>query len=513
MLKEVTKYFLILLLTLIIILLLLLVMKGRRGDPIYYQNPDSSNKQVGGPFESSGTTSRYALTEAIVENNTLFFTEEQARFSAPDFVQYNDRFFSIFTPGVSFLAIPFFIVGKQFGLPQIGAFSLNLLVSVINVLLVSKIVNKLGGSLIISLLTGFIFLFATNALSYSLTLTQHPLSAMVILLALLNIFSERTLLKNILLGIIAGIGFLVDIPILIVISPVLLYVLYKHFNIKKLESNKYKVNVRFVFLGLIIGLLPLIILYGWYNYQLTGSYTKIGQRIGRSEYFQPEAYKEKLRLERESGGVVKKSLPFKTRNQIYNLYILLISNERGLLIFCPIVFVGVLGFLLLSRQKDYKDYSFVYISVILTNIVVYSLFGAYGGWSFGPRYLIPGVAVMVIGTGLALDKYKKKIWFIPFFLLLTGYSIGVNVLGTMTTTQVPPKVEAINLPSPIPYTYEYNWQLMTKKNLNSSLVYNLYLKDKISSLDYALIYTSCVFGIVLLLYVLSLKEKNVSNQL
>lgn len=95
-------------------------------------------------------------------------------------------------------------------------------------------------------------------------------------------------------------------------------------------------------------------------------------------------------------------------------------------------------------------------------------------------------------------------------MMLAMYSIGVNVLGAMTTTQIPPKVEAVNLPSPIPYTYEYNWELMTEKNLNSSLFYNLYLSDKLSSRDFALLYASAAFGLVMILYLASIFENHAS---
>jgi len=99
------------------------------------------------------------------------------------------------------------------------------------------------------------------------------------------------------------------------------------------------------------------------------------------------------------------------------------------------------------------------------------------------------------------------LWFIPIFVVLAAYSIGVNVLGVMTTTQIPPKVEALNLPNPIPYTYVYNWQLMTERNLNSSLVYNLYLSDRLTSCDYSLLYAGFVFGIILILYTALIFER------
>src|SRR3989304_7035015 len=103
-----------------IVLLLGFAVKGDKGDPIYYQTEKKTN--VGSPFESTNTNSRYALVEAIADYGIFFFTDEQAKFSSPDLVLYNGKYFSIFTPGVSFVAVPFYIVGKLLAIPQLFTF-------------------------------------------------------------------------------------------------------------------------------------------------------------------------------------------------------------------------------------------------------------------------------------------------------------------------------------------------------------------------------------------------------
>src|SRR3990167_3078930 len=81
------------------IFLLGMSVKGDIGNPIYFQT--EKDRVVGGPFESTNSTSRYALVEAIVENGTVLFNHEQAQFSAPDLVSFDEKLFTIFTPGVS----------------------------------------------------------------------------------------------------------------------------------------------------------------------------------------------------------------------------------------------------------------------------------------------------------------------------------------------------------------------------------------------------------------------------
>lgn len=445
---------------------------------------ESGNKKVGGPFESSGTTSRYALVEAMAEDKTFFLNEERARFSAPDIVDYKGKLFSIFTPGVSFFSLPFYFLGKFIGQPQLVTFLSTVLLAVVNLILIVVLARKLGSGLYSALLAGFIFLFGTNALAYSVTLTQHHLSTTLILLAFLNIFGQRTWWKNIFFGAFYGAGLLVDIPNAIMLVPFGIY----------LFTFKSKI------FSVAIGLLPFLILFAWYNYQLTGSYTKIGQTIGRSDYFQPPELKEKPNPERLK-------FPFNTRDQLYNLNLLFISNERSWVYFSPIVLIGFFGLYLVNKKQRYKYPVTAAVAVVSADVIIYSMFGAEGGWAFGPRYLIPAAAILCAATGPALEKYRRNIWFILIFLVLAAYSLGVNIIGAMTTTQIPPKVEAVNLVNPIPYTYEYNFQLIDK-NFTSSLIYNFYLSKILSVKEFIYVYYAMALVAIVSVYLLVLREKN-----
>ena len=460
------------------IFLLLLAVKGK-GSPIYYQSFSERETVPGGPFESSGSTSRYALTESIVEDGTLFLNEERAKFAAPDVSKYNDKYFSIFTPGTSFLGVPFYFLGRLVGLPQLITYLSTGVLSLLNVFLVVKLARKLGAGPYSSLLAGFVFLFATNALSYALTYTQHHASTTLILLALLNVFGERTLLKNIWLGILIGAGLLVDIPNGIMMAPIVAWVVFKHFY-QRQGKSKVNISIKLNIVGIAIGLLPLLALFGWYNYELTGSYTNLAQNIGRTLDFADKADTQVSENETVTLEQPKFRLPYSSRNQLNGFYILLISDERGLFYYSPIVLLGVVGMFLLYRAKGKNDVLPVLAGVIFMVIVSYSMFGdPWGGWGFGPRYLIPAAAILSGGIGIAVKLLKRKPLFILVFIITVLYSLGVNVLGAMTTAQIPPKVEAVNLLKPIPYTYEYNFQLLEEGKI-SSLVYNVYLSGVIS---------------------------------
>jgi hypothetical protein len=175
--------------------LLALVVKGDRIDDNTLAYQHNYDEKLTGPFESSGSSSRYALVQAIANTGTFFFNDAQAQLAAPDLVRYKDKYSSLFTPGVSFLALPFYFLGNYFGLPQLITYSSTTLISIINLILVIAISRKLGASRTSSFISGFLFLFGSNALTYSLTLTQHHWSILVILLATLAMFKRPGLAK------------------------------------------------------------------------------------------------------------------------------------------------------------------------------------------------------------------------------------------------------------------------------------------------------------------------------
>ncbi len=486
--------------------LLALGVKGKKGNPFYYQKQDEKSGEVGSPFESSGSSSRYELIEAVVKEGTLFFSDRRARSAAPDFVEYQGKYFSIFTPGISFIGIPFYLIGDNYQIPQLMTYLTTGVFALLNLILVIKLASKLGASFGTALLSGFIFLFATNAYSYANTLTQHHVSATLILLGILIGISKSNLLLNILLGLIIGIALLVDIPNLIILTPLLIYVFSKHIN--KLEKEqKLSYSIKLMVVGIILGAAPLLYGFGLYNHYLTGSYFKLAQTIGRSDYFDPPEKRERQRIEKEAQDPFDKKLAFQTRDQLQELHILITSNQRGWLLYSPIVFLGMVGAILAYQNKRTTNLSLLLVSIILTNIIIYSMFGALGGWAFGPRYLIPSTAVLCALIAVALTRFRKNIIFIIIFFVLVLYSFAVNAMGAITTTQVPPKIEAINLPKPLPYTYEYNFGLL-KTGFVSSFVYNVYLVGKFSPFQYLGTILIIELASVTMLYLYILKERD-----
>ncbi len=490
------------------VLLIALVVKGAKGKPIYYQS--QMDTTVGGPFEASNSNSRYALTQAIVNDHSFFLNRDQAKFAAPDIVDFKGKFMSIFTPGVSFVSIPFYLVGKLLGFPQLFTYFSVSVFAIINLFLIANISRKLGAGRYASLLAGFVFLFATNALNYSQSLSQHHMSVSFLLLAVLNIMNKkRNFLNNILFGSYLGVALLMDIPNLIFMLPLIIYVVLLNIGVNE-EIGKIKFSVKSSLVGLAIGLIPFIGLFVYYNRTTTGSFTMLAQTIGRSSAFEtqlPVSLSADVPADTTPSFGPLIHIPFATRSELNGFYTLLISNERAWIFYSPIVLLGIGGILILYFRKDKKDFAIVLTAIVSLDILIYSMFGdPWGGWAFGPRYLIPGAAILCVTLGVLIEKFKRNALFTFAFLVILIFSIGINFVGVLTTSAVPPKVEAIHLNVPVPYTFEYNFKILNN-NKSSSLIYNLALSNKITTTQYFFVLVIGATIVSIILFISSVYER------
>lgn len=441
----------------------------------YYQNFEVvRDRHIGGPYESSGSTSRYALTEMIVKFGRIDFDLETAKFASPD-VAGTVKFFSLFTPGVSFLAVPFYYIGRLIGYEQFTTFLLNIFFAISNLLLVVLILRHYKVSFLLQIATGLILLFATNMFVYSLHLTQHTIGAFLVLACIYITTLKPTILNNVLLGLLYGVGIIVDIPNAFILLPAVLYYVFKHIEVVP-KNEKIILNFKTICLVMILGLIPMTALFGWYNKNLTGSPTVLPQFIGRNTHV-GESVRPESRATQEVNPFETTS-PFVTRFLLNGLYILIISNERGWVYYMPILFVGVLGMYLAFKDEHMQDKLLVPSSILAMNTLLYAMFGdPWGGWAFGARYMIPGAAAAALFIPLAIRKFRKNILALFFISALVIYSVFINALGATTTTEVPPKQEAEQLLTYIPYTYEYNYQLIQQNKsyslLNTQLMTNV----------------------------------------
>lgn len=445
--------------------------------------------EVGGPFEASNTTSRFALTEVLVEEGRFDFSLEKARFAVPDVVFLNGRFITSFMPGISFVAAMFYWLGKPLGAPILASFATNILFALLNGVLIFKLAKKFNASSPAALLAAGSFLFATNALAYASTLTQHHGSTSMILLALMNVLQPRSWWRNLLFGAYCGIAFLFDFPNLFFLFPLGLYLLTQHISITEV-SKKYQVSFKLSVVCVAISLLAFVGVSTWYNSHTSGSPTVLAQFSNRTNVFDSPEKKAQDQLAQQNIDPYDMRLPFSTRLQVQGATVLLFSQQRSWFWYSPIVLLGALGLIHLWRKE--KTAAILMMSVIATNIVIYISFGdPWGGWSFGPRYLIPSAALLSVSLGVALSAWRRNVVFIPIFTLVFAYSLWISTAGALTTANIPPKQEAIHLLTPIPFTSEYNFQKL-KENRSQSLIYRLWFDESMTSEQYHRLYVGLI---------------------
>jgi hypothetical protein len=437
-------------------------------------------------------------------NRSFFLSDNLAKFSSPDLTRIGEKFITIFTPGVSMLGVPFYIIGQYFNAPQISTFLLSTIISIVNLYLILYIVKAFGISSWVGLASGIIFLFGTNAFAYSNSFNQHHISTSLILTAIIISRSKLNALNSTIFGCAIGLGLIVDIPNGFLMLPPIILFLYR--NIEMDDKGKYiKFLINWSTFWVLIGILPFILLFGYYNKSVTGSYFKLGQISGRYIYSNDKISEiTKIVSEKDKSDFHQ----FYPRRIMSGATVLLASRDRGIFKYSPILIIGFLGFLSKKIKKD-RYFTNLLVSVIMINILLYSLFNdPWGGWAFGSRYLIPTNAMLSILIGFAIDQYGKKIIFFLFTLILFYFSAYINTLGAITTQIVPSSIQTPYLSEKIADDYKYNMSLLSE-NVSSSLAYNTIFSKYITARNFHLILTGLIFSTFLIVYFLGMmQDKN-----
>ncbi len=200
---------------------------------------------------------------------------------------------------------------------------------------------------------------------------------------------------------------------------------------------------------------------------------------------------------------------FKSRHLLNGLYTFSVSPDRGVLIFTPVIILGFLGLITLYRKNPGLTQTL--LAIICLNLLLYGMRSdPWGGWAFGPRYLIPSFGVLAVTLAVAISRFRRNILFLLLLLLLGGYSIYVNTAGAISSTANPPQVEVLGLEAMSGrrerYSFDRNLELL-QNGKSKSFIYKTYLKDSISSLAYLQLIAGSVSGVYALLCIIEFARK------
>ena len=504
-------------------LILVFSLKGISGNP-NESEINTAQWAENGPFELSPDRGRFALTYSIIENKSFFFSVPLARFATPDLGYKNGHYVSLFPPGVSFIIIPGYLIGKAFGAMQVGAYATIAIFAVLNAFLIFLVTKKLGVQPFARFLASIVFLFATPAFSYGVNLYQHHISTFLILLSLYILLRWKNLWGLIAIWFLCALSIPVDYPNLILMLPIGFTAITRIVYFKREEVRsllKIRVWGLFTFIGL---LLPLLF-FLWFNNASYGNPLQFSGTVPSAESIDASG-KPSIPQNITVSNAEKYLNPetqrksalsfFRPRNIVNGLYLHLISPDRGVLYFAPVILIGILGAFLLF--KVFPSAASLILGVFVFDLVLYSMWGdPWGGWAFGSRYLIPGYAMLAIFVGMALSWGRKNIAFLSLFFVLLAYSVGVNALGAITSNQNPPKVEVLALEKlshkEEKYSFDRNFEKLSA-NFSKSFVWQTYLKDVISAQQYYQYLLIAILGPSLaILVLLNVSKKGGSYEL
>ncbi len=492
-------------------IILLLSIRGLPGTPTAKEL--NTPKWIDyGPLELSPERGRYALTYSIVEEKSFFFSPDIAQFVTPDLGYKNGHFVSLFAPAVSFIAIPGYILGKMFGAAQVGAFAVIALFGLLNALLIRATSMRLGAKNFAATLGGSLFLFATPAFAYAGTLYQHHISTFLLLLSVYTLVRWKNMWSLILIWFLAALSISVDYPNAIFMTPVCIYAFGRIFGLQiynQAVKFNFKISGIFTFVGII---LPLAF-FLWFNYQSYGNPFQLSGTIPSIKSFKQTANHtvEPLDTSKHKKAAVGF---FYSRNLLNGLQTHFLSQDRGVIYYTPIMLLGIFGMFFLYKKN--KPITSLLLAIIGVNILLYSMWGdPWGGWAFGSRYLIPTYAMVAISTPFMIKLLQQKKLLI-LFCIIVAYSVAVNALGAVTSSQNPPQIEAQALEKKSfreeKYTYERNYDFL-KVQGSKSFAYKAFFNNYISAIQYYLILLIIIIGFDIMLAILARNQAKYEHSL
>ncbi|MDP1689255.1 MAG: hypothetical protein Q8L47_03970 [bacterium] len=545
--------------------LYILTLRGAPGNP----DPLTIKSLMEGdtkPMELSPERGRFAHVMALGDYGTYALPQVLADFVYPDVGFYQDRYYSFFAPGVSYMAVPFYNLGKLYDLSQVFTFALVSLVSIgamIFMFLIARQIFKL--SLWASIFAPLIFAFGSSAWSYAITLYQHHFAVFFFMAGFYAAWAYGKNTKwSWVWGFVPWISyaaaFTVDYPNLLFLLPMMIYFFMQAWKLQK-NNIFWRISFRSSFILVSIGF---IIITAWHlnfnaiNFggwqKLSGTLTSyrkleftpvINEHIAATTTIYsttttiPNAMAPKggtFTLVTATSTTVTSiviatttatTTTFITTINVTNIalkeelqknaigyfletkfpfgaYILLVSSERGLFVFWPIIIFSFVG--IYEAFKHHKAEVSALIGGISANMFLYFSWGdPWGGWAFGPRYMILSIAILslFVSYSMARGGLQRRI---EIFILF-AYSSFISLIGALTTNAIPPMAEAIPLAAD--YTYFRNMSFFIEGK-SGSFFYNAYANVYLSLQEYGLIiYLSLLLVVAFVLFVMpKLKHAN-----
>ena len=130
-------------------------------------------------------------------------------------------------------------------------------------------------------------------------------------------------------------------------------------------------------------------------------------------------------------GKVSDTFPvFDLNNFGSHLWFYLVSPESSLWAYSPVYLLAIWGILYAGKKQP--ALKLLMIAVPLAQILHISLQETYGGFQYGPRYLLTILPILALGWPFFLREKQTKFWRLVYFVSLF-FSVGTAGLGAVQT--------------------------------------------------------------------------------
>jgi hypothetical protein len=322
--------------------------------------------------------SMLAVAESIVARHSLAVDPS---LGSPGLHQ---QFYSLWYPLQSALAVPFvavaFVVAHLSHLPfhycaAVFGLALEALIMAATVVAVGGLAMHLGADPADARFAALVFGFGTIAPAYARSFLAEPLLALVTALAMWLAFAGRPVNAGV-----AGMLAVLAKPPGIIVGPIL--------SLYTRARNK-----AWLWVAPAAGTAVGVVAYCAYN----------DVRFGRFLFLAAHPAGAEMRLAAAPAGMVG----------------LLLSPDFGLLWFCPVVVAAIAG-LVVGAKKRLEETAAT-AAVCLGYLAVYGSWSAWqGGWSWGPRFLLPVLPILIPFVALLSGRWRRA----ALWLALAGFLVS-----------------------------------------------------------------------------------------
>ena len=359
------------------------------------------------PILFSNESCRYFLIISIVDYHKLYVDDITTN-ANDDLSFYKGHYYSAKAIGVPLLGIPvywfirnFTLLSKTHPFSPINIYIVRFFVTTLPFILLGVIMFyfsiRMGADTVNSICMVLAYSFGSIALNHALIFSGHQTAASFCFFSFALIFWLKLRLKNgdfpngfyyFIAGMFAGIGALSDYTAMYIAIILTLYVF-------STRSTPFKYKILFI-----LGGIPCIGLLALYNLHCFGSPFSFSYSLLSNEAYRRGAAK----------GILGISLP-----NLKAVFDILFSPSRGLFFIMPIFLYSLFGLFRMFKEKIFLSEAIMITLIFLGYICINGgFYGWHGGWTYGPRYLVPMLPFLAIPITFAP---LRSIWFVLLCLI------------------------------------------------------------------------------------------------